>query len=352
MVGQTDIVAAYARIGGYLRRTPTLHVEPGMLCKCGVALKLELFQHTGSFKPRGAFNALLSSELGEAGVVAFSGGNHGAAIAYAATKLGVASTIFAPDWSGPVKIERMRSFGAKVIVLTDETSVIIQKFMDYADQTGALAVHPFDNALVVCGQGTTGLEIDRQLPDLDTLLVSVGGGGLISGITAWFEDRIKIVAVETDGTASLNNAFSDTPDMEISPSGIAASALGGTRLGVLPRRILAQWRPKSGPFRTPDMEISPSGIAASALGGTRLGVLPRRILAQWRPKSVTVSDQAVIDAQTRYRLWDGVRAELVAEPGAATALAALTSGAYRPAKRENVGVLVCGGNAQPSWFLD
>ena len=308
MVGQTDIVAAYARIGGYLRRTPTLHVEPGMLCKCGVALKLELFQHTGSFKPRGAFNALLSSELGEAGVVAFSGGNHGAAIAYAATKLGVASTIFAPDWSGPVKIERMRSFGAKVIVLTDETSVIIQKFMDYADQTGALAVHPFDNALVVCGQGTTGLEIDRQLPDLDTLLVSVGGGGLISGITAWFEDRIKIVAVETDGTASLNNAFSDTPDME----------------------------------------ISPSGIAASALGGTRLGVLPRRILAQWRPKSVTVSDQAVIDAQNR--LWDGVR--VVAEPGAATALAALTSGAYRPAKRENVGVLVCGGNAQPSWFLD
>ncbi len=308
MVGQTDIVAAYARIGGYLRRTPTLHVEPGMLCKCGVALKLELFQHTGSFKPRGAFNALLSSELGEAGVVAFSGGNHGAAIAYAATKLGVASTIFAPDWSGPVKIERMRSFGAKVIVLTDETSVIIQKFMDYADQTGALAVHPFDNALVVCGQGTTGLEIDRQLPDLDTLLVSVGGGGLISGITAWFEDRIKIVAVETDGTASLNNAFSDTPDME----------------------------------------ISPSGIAASALGGTRLGVLPRRILAQWHPKSVTVSDQAVIDAQNR--LWDGVR--VVAEPGAATALAALTSGAYRPTKRENVGVLVCGGNAQPSWFLD
>ena len=186
--------------------------------------------------------------------------------------------------------------------------VIIEKFMDYADRTGALAVHPFDDPLVVCGQGTTGLEIDRQLPDLDTLLVSVGGGGLISGITAWFQDRIKIVAVETEGTASLQNAFSTTPDLE----------------------------------------ISPSGIAASALGGTKLGVLPRRILTKWRPKSVIVTDQAVIDAQNR--LWNGVR--IVAEPGATTALAALTSGAYRPANGENIGVLVCGGNSQPGWFLD
>jgi len=308
MIDQTDIEAAYARIGPYLRRTPTLHIEAGTLCECGVALKLELFQHTGSFKTRGAFNALLSSDLGAAGVVAFSGGNHGAAIAYAATKLGVASTIFSPDWSGAIKIERMRAFGATVIVLKDESSVIIQKFMDYADQTGALAVHPFDDPFVVCGQGTTGLEIDRQLPDLDTLLVSVGGGGLISGITAWFEDRISVVAVETEGTASLENAFSDTPDLE----------------------------------------ILPSGIAASALGGTRLGVLPRQILAKWRPKSVIVTDQAVIDAQTR--LWHGAR--IVAEPGAATALAALTSGAYQPARDENVGVLMCGGNAQPGWFQD
>ena len=113
----------------------------------------------------------------------FPGGNHGAALAYAATKLGVDSTIFSPDWSGPTKIERMRAFGATVIVLKDHSSVIIQKFMDYADRTGALAVHPFDDPFVVSGQGTTGLEIDRQLPDLNTLMVSVGGGGLISGIT-------------------------------------------------------------------------------------------------------------------------------------------------------------------------
>jgi threonine dehydratase len=307
MIGPVDIEAASARIGGYLRRTPTLDVEAGTLCECAVALKLELFQHTGSFKVRGAFNALLSSDLGEAGVVAFSGGNHGAAIAYAATRLGVPSTIFAPDWAGPVKIERMRAFGAQVIVLKDETAIIIEKFMGHAARTGALAVHPFDDSLVVCGQGTGGLEIERQLPDLDTLLVSVGGGGLIAGITAWFQGRIKIVAVETEGTASLQNAFSDTPDLE----------------------------------------ISPSGIAASALGGTRLGVLPREILDRLRPHSVIVPDQAVFDAQVR--LWDGVR--IVAEPGAACALAALTSGAYRPDKGENVGVLVCGGNAQPGWFL-
>ncbi|MFV2002178.1 MAG: threonine/serine dehydratase [Paracoccaceae bacterium] len=307
MVTQAGIARAHQRISPYLRLTPTLTVEAGLFCKNAVSMKLELFQHTGSFKARGAFNALLSNSPGAAGVVAFSGGNHGAAVAYAASTLGVRSTIFVPDFAGPVKIDRMRHFGAQVIVIDDEFSVIHASFMEYAAQTGALAVHPFDDEFVVCGQGSTGLEIGRQLPDIDSLLVSVGGGGLIGGITAWFEDRVKIVAVETTGTASLENAFSNTPEVE----------------------------------------IVPSGIAANALGGTRLGEIPRKILARWRPQSVTVSDADVIKAQNI--LWSGAR--IIAEPGASTALAALTSGAYEPRKGENVGVLLCGGNALPGWFV-
>ncbi len=306
MIDRDHINAAYGRISDRLRQTPVVDLEPGALCDRALSLKLELFQHTGSFKTRGAFNALLSAELTEAGVVGYSGGNHGAALANAATNLGVKSTIFAPDWSGEVKIERMRYFGAKVVVCADPTAVILEKFHAFAAETGAMAVHPFDDARVLAGQGTLGLEIERDRPQLDTLMVSVGGGGLIGGITAWYQDHISIVAVETEGTASLQNAFSDDPEQE----------------------------------------ISPAGISASALGGTKIGTLSREILGRWRPVSVVVTDDDVFEAGRR--LWSAAR--VLGEPGAATALAALTSGKYQPAPDERVGVLVCGGNADPGWF--
>ncbi len=308
MISQADIRAAHARIQHHIRRTPTLDIEAGTLADAvPVCLKLEQFQHTGSFKVRGAFNALLSSDLQPGGVAAFSGGNHGAALAYAASRLGIRSTIFAPDFAGPVKIDRMRRFGAEVIVAGNDMAAIWDRCVAHAKDIGARLVHPYDDPLVLAGQGTLGMEIDEQMPGLDTLIVSVGGGGLIGGIASWFGDRVRIVAVESEGTATL------------------ATALKKGR----------------------DVEISGTGIAASALGAATLGALPYRILGDTRPVSVLVSDDAITGAQRR--LWDDVR--IVGEPGAATALAALTSEAYRPAPDERVGVLVCGANAQPDWFV-
>ncbi|MGR3291330.1 MAG: threonine/serine dehydratase [Paracoccaceae bacterium] len=309
MIYSSDIKAARDRINGYVRKTPVLAVEAGALFDGGpVTLKLEHLQHTGSFKARGAFNALLSNTLPKAGVVAFSGGNHGAALAYAATKLGVKSTIFVPDFAGPTKIGRMRHFGAEVIVMSEAVDKILQAFLDYADETGARAVHPYDEELVLAGQGTVGLELEQQVADIDTLVVSVGGGGLIGGLSVWFDGRIKIVAVESDGAATYATAL----------------AKGANSV------------------------ILPTGVAASALGASSMGALPLEILAQIQPVSVTVPDSAIYAAQTR--LWDTTR--IIGEPGAATALAALTSGAYRPEKDERVCVLVCGSNATPNWFLE
>lgn len=308
VISQADIKAAYTRIQPHIRRTPTLDIEAGTFSQTGpVSLKLEQFQHTGSFKVRGAFNTLLSSDLQPGGVVAFSGGNHGAALAYAASKLGVRSTVFVPDFAGPVKIERMRRFGAEVIVAGNDMTAIWNRCVSHAEEIGARLVHPYDDPLVLTGQGTLGLEIENQLPGLDTLVVSVGGGGLIGGIASWFGKHIKIVAVESEGTATLATAFT----------------------------------------KGRDVEISGAGIAASALGAATLGVLPYRILGNTQTVSILVSDDAIIEAQQR--LWDDVR--IVGEPGAATALAALTSKAYEPAPDERVGVLVCGANAQPNWFV-
>ena len=308
MIRQPDIEAAYERISAHIRHTPTIELEAGAISTDhAVQLKLEHLQHTGSFKVRGAFNTMMSQETGDAGVVAFSGGNHGAAVAYAATKLGVPATIFVPDFAGTTKIERMRGFGAEVIVAGNDVNAIMEMYSDFSRKTGALPVHPYDDPVVLSGQGTVGLEIEKQLPDLDTLIVSVGGGGLIGGIAAWFEDRVKIVAVESEGTATL------------------ATAMTGDLTTV----------------------IQAEGIAASALGAPTLGALAYDIVTKWPVTSVLVSDAAITEAQSL--LWD--RARLIGEPGAATALAALTSGTYQPATGERVGVLICGANAQPNWFL-
>lgn len=308
MISQEAIAAAYSRIRAHIRRTPALEIEAdSLLYGAPVWIKLEQLQITGSFKVRGALNAILSAPPSSAGVVAFSGGNHGAALAYAATKLGVRSTIFVPEFAGAVKMQRMKDYGANVVVPGNDADEVIRQFEDYASRTGAMPVHPYNNSAVMCGQGTLGLEMEQQMPNIDTLCVSVGGGGLIGGITSWYSNRINIVAVETEGTATL-----------------------ATRLEQGPGAL-----------------IQASGIAASALGASTMGDLPMEILHRYTPTSVLVSDSAVIDAQKR--LWGATR--IVCEPGAAVALAALTSGAYHPRKDERVGVLLCGGNTYADWFL-
>lgn len=307
MIARSDIESAYERVQSYLRRTPVLKVEGEALgISSPIVLKLEQLQHTGSFKPRGAFNALLAKDIPPAGVVAASGGNHGAAIAYAAGVLGVPARIFVPEFAGQVKIERIRGFGAEVVVTGGRFAETFQASRDYEAQSGAVLVHPFDEFETVAGQGTLGLEIEQQMPELDVLLVSVGGGGLIGGIAAWYGNRIKIVAVESEGTATLATALANGPDAEITPSGIAASALGAPRIGAIAYEIMRD-----------------------------------RV-----EQAILVSDLDIVDAQRR--LWSAAR--LVGEPGGVTALAALTSGAYRPAAGERVAVLICGGNADPGWF--
>jgi threonine dehydratase len=308
MVTQETIAAAYSLIQTHIRKTPTLEVEAGTLFEGERAhIKLEQLQITGSFKVRGAFNAILTAPLSHGGVVAFSGGNHGAAIAYAATKLGVRSTIFVPEFAGAVKIQRMKNFGANVVVCGTDINETIRQFEDHALRTGAIPIHPYNDSAVMCGQGTLGLEMEQQMHDIDTLFVSVGGGGLIAGIASWYSNSVKIVAVETEGTCTL-----------------------ATRLA-----------------QGPSAQIQASGVAASALGAPTMGALPMQILDRVKPASVVVSDGAVIDAQKK--LWETTR--IICEPGAAVALAALTSGAYRPGTGERVGVLICGGNAYADWFM-
>ncbi len=307
MVSPEDIRQANKRIGRYVRETPVVTLEAGSLCDVPVTLKLEHMQHSGSFKCRGAFNTLLSYDVPDAGVVAVSGGNHGAAVAYAALQLGYTATVFVPDYASAVKMERMRGFGANVIPSGNDFQAVIDKFEAFSTDTGALAVHPFDAHEVLAGQGTVALEFERQVPDLDTVIVSVGGGGLVGGVSSWFGPRVNVVAVESEGTATYATAL---------------------QLGK-------------------DVMITPEGISADSLGAPRLGALAYTALTTEQRPSILVNDAHIITAQQR--LWETAR--IVAEPGAATALAALTSGAYRPEKDERVGVLVCGGNAAPDWFL-
>lgn len=310
MIGRGDILEALARVREFVRLTPVLELEPGALgVDVPVTLKLEHTQLTGSFKVRGAFNTLLSAQpLPEAGVVAASGGNHGAAVAFAAMALGSRATVFVPEAiADPVKIARIESFGAEVRLMGGSVAEVIAAHAEHAARTGALAVHPYDGAATLAGQGTVAAELEGQAPDLDTLLVSVGGGGLIGGIAAWYGERVNVVAVETEGTATYARARAGAPGGDFRPGGIAASALGAPAIGALAWDILS---------------------------------------VQDRP-SVVVSDADVIAAQRL--MWDVAR--LVGEPGAAVALAALTSGAYVPRAGERCGVVICGGNADPGWFL-
>lgn len=307
MITPDDIQQAHQRIKSRVRKTPVLNLEAGTLAPVAIALKLEQTQHTGSFKTRGAMNACLAAPIPEVGVVTASGGNAGAAIAYAAGQFGAPCTVFSPDITNETKVARMEGYGARVIRGGQYMSEISEKLRRFAADTGARIIHPYDDAYMIAGNGTAALEFEDEVPDLDTLFIAVGGGGLISGIAAWYQSRAQVIAVETTQTAAYAETLTNGPGTEVTPSGVAASSLGASTIGKL------NWEIMSG-----------------------LGV-----------RSLVVEDDDVIGAQRA--LWETTR--VIGEPGAATALAALTSGKYKPERDERVGVLICGGNAEPGWFL-
>ena len=302
IVTKDAIRSAFATICPYVRRTPLIEIDAADLdlAPGPLALKLELLQHSGSFKARGAFASLLLEPVPAAGVAAASGGNHGAAVAYAARALGTKAAIFVPTISSPAKIERIRGYGAHLVVEGDRYVDALARCTAWCAETGARSVHAYDQVPTLLGQGTLGLEIAEQAPAIDTLLVAVGGGGLIGGIAAAIGDRVHIIAVESDGAPSLHMA-------------------------------MVAGRPVDAPQ---------GGIAADSLAPQQVGQLMFPIAQARVPRVVLVTDDAIRTAQRL--LWDRLR--LVAEPGGAAALAALTSGAYVPAKGERICVLVCGGN--------
>ena len=265
-----------------------------------LTLKLELLQHSGSFKARGAFTNLLTREIPKAGVVAASGGNHGAAVAYAAMRLGKPAKIFVPSVSSPAKIARIREYGADLTIEGDRYADALAASETWAQQTGALPVHAFDQNETIMGQGTIGLELDEQAPDIDTVLAAVGGGGLIAGIAAWYAGRIKVIGVEPFASPTLTRALEAGHPVDAEAGGLAADSLA-------PRRV-----------------------------GER--VFP--IVQKYAPRTVLVTDEAIAEAQKT--LWRALR--IVAEPGGAAAFSAILSGAYRPAAGERVAVVISGGN--------
>jgi threonine dehydratase len=296
------IEAMHARIRFHIRETPLLRVrgDDFGLPAFPLALKLELLQHAGSFKTRGAFANLLSRELPAAGVVAASGGNHGAAVAYAAMRLQVPAKIFVPTVSSPAKVARIRSYGADLTVVGDGYAEALAASQAFADQSGALPVHAFDQAETLLGQATLARELAAQAPELDTVLVAVGGGGLVGGIAAWYAGSVRIVAVEPDAAPTLTDA-------------------------------LAAGRPVDAPT---------GSIAADSLAPRRVGELMFPLARQHVERVVLVRDADILAAQQA--LWDVVR--VVAEPGGAAAFSALLRGAYVPADGERVAVVVSGGN--------
>jgi threonine dehydratase len=307
MISQEDIRAAAQRIAPYIRTTPVMRVEPGLSNVSGdTFLKLESLQVTGSFKPRGAFNRLLGEPLPLAGVVAASGGNHGIAVAYAAQKLGARAEIYVPSLATALKRKMLTDLGAQVVVAGNNYVEALAASEARAAETGALKVHAFDDPATVAGQGTIAIELEAQVQDVDTILVSVGGGGFIGGIAAWFAGRVKVVAVEPKQCPTLNRALQ---------------------------------------ARTP-VDVDTGGIAADSLGCKRIGDVPFSVLLPNVHDSVLVSDEQIREAQMA--LWQKFR--IAAEPGGATAFAALTSGAYVRSPGEKIAVVICGGNADPASF--
>lgn len=287
----------------YIRRTPVIEIEGSELGLDGarLTLKLELMQHAGSFKARGAFTNLLTREVPPAGVVAASGGNHGAAVAYAAQRLGKPATIFVPTVSAPAKMDRIRGYGARLVVTGERYADSLAASEGFVGESGAMAIHAYDQAQTLLGQGTLGMELEQQAPGLDTLLVAVGGGGLIGGIAAWYAGRIRIIGVEPEAAPTLAMA-------------------------------MAAGRPVDAPA---------GGIAADSLAPKQVGQMMFPLAQAYVERVALVTDEAIVEAQEV--LWNALR--IAAEPGGAAALAALLARRYEPRPGERVGVLVCGGNA-------
>ena len=296
------IARTYDVIRSHIRRTPVVDVDAADfgLDPMPLVLKLELMQHTGSFKTRGAFSNLLTRVVPAAGVVAASGGNHGVAVAYAAMKVGTPARIFVPTVSSPAKMERIRSYGAELVVAGDRYNDALLASLEWAAQSGAMPVHAYDQMETLWGAGSAGLEFEAQAPGIDTLLVACGGGGLIGGIAGWYQGRVRIVGVEPEKAPTLY-------------------------------RALEAGRP---------VDAEAGGIAADSLAPKRVGELMFPLAERWVERVALVSDEALMAAQRA--LWSTLR--VVAEPGGAAAFAALLSGAYRPVAGERVGVLICGAN--------
>ena len=302
-VGRSDIEAAGHRIRPYVRRTPVLELGPGAFdLACRITLKLELMQHTGSFKPRGAFNKILSSNVPDAGMIAASGGNFGLAVAFAARTLGHRAEIFVPSNSPKVKADRIRALGANVTVVEGWYDEALEASRGRAAETGALVMHAYDQPEVVAGQGTLGLELAEQVPDAETVLVAIGGGGLIGGVAGWYEGRTRVVGVEPETSQSMTAA-------------------------------LAAGEP---------VDVEYGGYAADSLGTRRAGEIAFAIVSKHVERLVLVPGDAIKNAQRR--LWHEVR--VFAEPGGAAALAALLAKAYVPEPDEHVVALVCGANGE------
>jgi threonine dehydratase len=301
-INRERITATYQRIRPYIRRTPILEI-PGAdfgLDSSNMIFKLELLQHSGSFKARGAFNNLLTGAIPPAGVVAASGGNHGAAVAFAAMKLGKPARIFVPTVCSPEKMERIRGYGADLVVTGERYADALAASEAWAAESGALRIHAYDQVETLLGQGTVGLEFEEQSPRLDSLLVAVGGGGLIGGMASWYAGRAKIIGVEPEAAPTLTYA-------------------------------LKAGRPVDSPA---------GGIAADSLAPKRVGELMFPISERQVHSVLLVSDLEIQQAQEA--LWKVLR--IVAEPGGAAAFAALLARRYQPAPGERVGVLLCGGN--------
>lgn len=300
MIDRKQIAVAAMRIAPHVRRTP---VMDGVFGDIRATLKLEMLQHAGSFKPRGAFNRLLSADLPNAGVIAASGGNHGAAVAYAARALGIMAEVYVPAQTPAAKIARIASYGAKVVQGGATYAEALAASRLRQAESGALEVHAYDHEDVLAGQGTVGREFEQDAPDLTHVLVATGGGGLIGGIAAWYAGGASVVSVEPEGCPTLHDAL---------------------RAG----------RPVDAPV---------GGSASDSLGARQVGALMFPVAQRFVTDAVLVPDHAILAAQRV--LWEQFR--LIAEPGGATALAALLSGYFVPPVGARVGVVICGANADP-----
>jgi threonine dehydratase len=302
VISTNQILSTYQIIQPHIRRTPIVDVDAADfgVNAARLVLKLEALQHAGSFKARGAFTHLLTRSVPAAGVVAASGGNHGAAVAYAAMKRQIPAKIFVPKIASSAKIQQISDYGADLAIGGERYADALAASEAWVAQSGALPIHAFDQEQTLLGQGTVGLELEEQAGDITTLLVAVGGGGLIAGIAAWYQGRINVVGVEPEQAPTLT-------------------------------RALAAGRP---------VDAEAGGIAADSLAPRRVGELVFPIIQRHVGATVLVTDDAIRDAQRQ--LWKLLR--VVAEPGGAAALAALISHRYIPGANERVAVLICGAN--------